>query len=137
MTGALDVLVAAVVDDVLVRVRTIVREEVQAALRETGQRLQEPAVASPEFLTIPQVANLLGVTEPTVRGWVQRGELHATRIGVKGRRYVVKRGDLDAYIEGQPVTRQRNRDAVDKQATEIVSLARARAAKASRRGKDG
>lgn len=43
----------------------------------------------------PEIAELLGVTDQTVRNEIQRGHLPAIRVG---RTYRVLRSDLDEYI---------------------------------------
>ena len=54
-----------------------------------------------ELLTVEQVAQLLKVIPDTVRTWIQSGALRASRPGDgtrPGRKYRVRRGDLDAFI---------------------------------------
>lgn len=61
-----------------------------------------------ELLTVEQVAQLLKAIPDTVRTWIQSGALRASRPGDgtrPGRKYRVRRGDLDAFIaasEGAP-----------------------------------
>lgn len=43
----------------------------------------------------PEIAELLGVTDQTVRNEIQRGHLPAIRVG---KTYRVLRSDVDAYI---------------------------------------
>jgi excisionase family DNA binding protein len=50
-----------------------------------------------EYLTVGEVASVLGVTEKTVRRLIDRGELIAYKISE--RKTYVRREDLDAYIE--------------------------------------
>ena len=54
-----------------------------------------------ELLTVEQVAQLLKVISDTVRTWIQSGALRASRPGNgtrPGRKYRVRRGDLDAFV---------------------------------------
>lgn len=54
-----------------------------------------------ELLTVEQVAQLLKVIPDTVRTWIQSGALRASRPGDgtrPGRKYRVRRADLDAFI---------------------------------------
>ena len=44
------------------------------------------------FLTITETAIYLGVTRPTVYGYIKRGELKVTRLGFK---YLLKKEDID------------------------------------------
>ncbi len=52
-----------------------------------------------DVLSTEQAAELAGVTAKTVRAWVQTGALPAKR---RGRRIVILRMDLDAYLVGAP-----------------------------------
>jgi excisionase family DNA binding protein len=54
-----------------------------------------------ELLTVEQVAQMLKVIPDTVRTWIQSGALRASRPGDgtrPGRKYRVRRADLDAFI---------------------------------------
>jgi excisionase family DNA binding protein len=44
------------------------------------------------FVTVPQIARELGVTEVSVRTWIRQGRLRAIKAG---RSYRVRRSDLD------------------------------------------
>ena len=44
------------------------------------------------FLTVPEIASELGVTEVSVRTWIREGRLRAIKAG---RSYRVRRSDLD------------------------------------------
>jgi excisionase family DNA binding protein len=50
---------------------------------------------SKPFLTIHEIAELLKVREPTVRGWIRRQELRAVRLG---REFRVAAKDLEAFV---------------------------------------
>jgi len=60
-----------------------------------------PRQASPDrhrkLLTLPQVAEVLGVTVPTVRRMLSRGDIPFFRVGSKRR--LVYQDDLDFYID--------------------------------------
>ena len=51
-----------------------------------------------EYMTAPEVAKLLGVSQRTVVVWCKAGKLKAYRPG--GRNFIVKREDLDKFLEG-------------------------------------
>ena len=53
-----------------------------------------------ELLTLPQIADMLGVNPSTVRLWVSEERLPAHKAG--GRKWLVRRGDLIAMLEDQP-----------------------------------
>lgn len=52
-----------------------------------------------EQLTLPQVARLLGLNPSTIRLWVNEERLPAERVG---RRWMVRRGDLEQMLAEQP-----------------------------------
>jgi excisionase family DNA binding protein len=52
-----------------------------------------------EQLTLPQVAELLGLNPSTIRLWVNEQRLSAERVG---RRWMVRRGDLERMLAEQP-----------------------------------
>ena len=52
-----------------------------------------------EQLTLPQVAELLGLNPSTIRLWVNEQRLSAERVG---RRWMVRRGDLEQMLAEQP-----------------------------------
>lgn len=132
----IDAAMATFVEDLLARVRLIVREEVRVALAEPSGPSRAPVTPPAMFLTPRDVASTIGVTEPTVREWIRRGELPASRIGTNGRRLLVSRADLDAYVARQSSKPAREAD-LDRLAASIVSLDRARASRATRRKQDG
>ena len=49
-------------------------------------------MASDDWLTLPQIAEMLDVNPSTVRNWVSSGRLSAQK---QGRRWLVAREDLD------------------------------------------
>ena len=59
-------------------------------------RIVELAAIETEWLTPPQVAQVMGVNPTTVRGWIRCGKLPAVK---SGRAYRVKRTDVDALRE--------------------------------------
>jgi excisionase family DNA binding protein len=62
----------------------------------------------PEFLTVFQVADILGVQPETVRSWIRRGRLPASRLP-DGREYRVFREDLALVLD--PVLPHRHPEA--------------------------
>jgi excisionase family DNA binding protein len=77
------------------------REEMFEAIRahDSPPPKNEPNLE--ERLTVEQVAQTLKVIPDTVRAWIQSGALRASRPGNgtrPGRKYRVRRGDLDAFV---------------------------------------
>lgn len=88
-------------------VRKIVRDELrlrQEVLETIRAPNAHPQGNEPdELLTVDQVAQILKVIPDTVRTWIQSGALKASRPGngtQPGRKYRVRRADLDAFLEG-------------------------------------
>ena len=49
-----------------------------------------------EFLSVKEIAEMLGVSVDTVQGWIRRKELAAYKVGTKA--YRIKREDLDKFL---------------------------------------
>lgn len=85
-------------DAMLEDIRQIVREEVRAALN-TGNALNDsPGSVSP-YLTIKQAAEVSSLAPSTIRLLIRKGQLKAHHIG---RRVVIKRANLEEYLESHP-----------------------------------
>ena len=66
-------------------------------------------MANDDLLTLPEIAEMTGMANPTVRVWVNQGRLPATKVG---RQWMVRRGDLEKMLEDDPrIGRPRNRRA--------------------------
>ncbi len=48
------------------------------------------------FLSVKEIAELLGVSVDTVQGWIRRKELIAYKVGTKA--YRVKREDFEKFL---------------------------------------
>jgi excisionase family DNA binding protein len=55
---------------------------------------------TPQLLTVRQAAALLNLAESTLRGWLCDRRLRFVKVG---RRTMLRRDDLEAYIEAQTV----------------------------------
>lgn len=51
----------------------------------------------PALLKIPEVARYCRTTDPTVRHWIYTGQLPSKKVG---RHRLIRREDLEAFIEG-------------------------------------
>lgn len=54
-----------------------------------------------EALTVKRAAELLNVSEPTVRKLIRRGELRSLKIGLRSRR--IRRADLSAFLHRRAI----------------------------------
>lgn len=81
----------AIAAAVAAEVRKVVREEVRAALAETGQK----APAVPELLTVDEVSARSHHKPKTVRAWISSGALPARLVS---RRYLVEPKDLEKFL---------------------------------------
>ena len=78
-------------------IKPIVREAVKEALTHNGL----PKGESPNsFLTVKQAAAISGLGASTIRLAIRRRQLRAQKVG---RRVVIKRNDLEAFLESNPV----------------------------------
>ena len=87
----------------LVRDELRLRQEVLETIRAPDARPQGSEPNPNELLTVDQVAEVLKVIPDTVRTWIHSGSLKASRPGngtQPGRKYRVRRADLDAFLEG-------------------------------------
>jgi excisionase family DNA binding protein len=75
--------------------RSIVREEIRAALAEQrGEPIRQLA-GGDAYLSITKAARLTDVAPGTVRTWIRRGRLPAKRAG---RVFRIGRSDLEAFL---------------------------------------
>jgi excisionase family DNA binding protein len=51
-----------------------------------------------QWLTVDEVAQMLRVTDETVRRWIRRGELPALNVGGARPDYRLQRGELEQFI---------------------------------------
>ena len=57
----------------------------------------------PEYYTVQEAAELLRVSKPTIRRWIQAGTLRADRIGARTLR--IRRDDLRRTVGAKPATK--------------------------------
>src|SRR5262245_21117176 len=107
-------------------IRDVVKDEVRAVVREelraVRPALVDPIAAEAEYLTIDRAAEMAGVRPPTVRSWVERGDLPGHRAG---RLLRVKSQELQAFMARGPVCRNPALD-LDSRAEAILAKGRAR-----------
>lgn len=82
--------------------RSIVREEIRAALREEGAaRATPPPAIRPKLLTTVAIAGMCDVTPDTVRNWISSGKLQAKK---RNRSFVVEPAELERFLSKAPAT---------------------------------
>ena len=54
-----------------------------------------------KFFTPVDVADLLGVSPSTVRGWIRAGDLRAADIGTKRPRFVIEKRPVREFLESR------------------------------------
>lgn len=79
--------------------RTLIREEVRAAVTELRQVLTPSHEAAPQLLSVGDVATRCSVTTETVRGWIHSEQLAARRAG---HRWLVRPADLERFLAQTP-----------------------------------
>lgn len=83
--------------------RRIVREEVQALQNGHGSKTAN-ATTKP-YLTIKEAADISRLGPSTVRLLIRKRELKALQVG---RRVIIKRIDLEKYLEAHPIEVKRD-----------------------------
>lgn len=88
--------------------RSIVREEVRAAVDELRQAIALPASPAPTLLTVADVARSCQASAKTVVAWISSGRLPARKAG---RKWLVQPADLDRFLAGSAASSPASDDA--------------------------
>jgi excisionase family DNA binding protein len=108
----------------------LIRSEMTQALfqqlEQRKHRRQEDPPALPALLTVEEVAAHCDVTRPTVRKWIQSGDLPACRPG-GSRVYRIRREDLDGFLARRSRTRTDTTPNVEEQVARILDRVRTKA----------
>jgi excisionase family DNA binding protein len=78
----------------------IVKEAVREAMNIYPHRTMQGGVADKSFLTVKQAAATSGLGVSTIRLYIRRRQLRAQQVG---RRVLIKRGDLERFLEANPI----------------------------------
>src|SRR5262245_45239222 len=78
----------------------IVEEGVRRALHANSHEPPPEGYAAQEFLTIKQAADLCGLGSSTIRLYIRKRQLAARKVG---RRVLIKKIDLEAFLESNPI----------------------------------
>jgi len=81
-------------------IRKAVREEIEAAVGKSEKKitLQEPFERRP-YLSLQEAADLARLAPSTIRLNIRKGKLRAYK---EGRRVIIKRADLEKFLETYP-----------------------------------
>ena len=80
-------------------IEPIVKKAVREAMNLNSCGAAQPA-ANKSFLTVKQAAEASGLGASTVRLAIRRRQLRAQKVG---RRVLVKRSDLESFLEANPI----------------------------------
>jgi excisionase family DNA binding protein len=81
-------------------IKPIVKEAVLEALGNGGRRNEESTRSDKTFLTVKQAAKTSALGASTIRLAIRRRQLRAQKVG---RRVLVKRSDLENFLEANPI----------------------------------
>jgi len=84
----------------LAAIRQAVREEIQAANGQNRHQHSKPMDPAIPYLTIKEAAKLSCLGESTIRLAIRRRQLKAHQVGS---RVIIKRTDLEQFIESHPI----------------------------------
>jgi len=99
-------------------VREVVREELRGALASLALPAAPEPKLIPQYLTPQEAARFCGVSEKTIRAWVQEGKLAERRAG---RLLRIERCELEAYLAKRTAAPSANRLDVDALARHILA----------------
>ena len=83
-------------DAFLGAIRQAVREEIQAAMNQNGQRCKIVTESAKSYFKIPEAAKFSCLADSTIRFYMRTGQLKALKVGS---RVIIKREDLDTFLE--------------------------------------
>jgi len=81
-------------------IRQAVRVEIRAALIENGHESQKPTETPKCYLTIKEAADVSRLGQSTIRLMIRKRELKAHQVGS---RVIIKRTDLEGFLESHPI----------------------------------
>jgi excisionase family DNA binding protein len=81
-------------------IKPIVEKAVLQALNNNSREERLGASADKGFLTIKQAAAYSGLGSSTIRLYIEKRQLRALRVG---RRVLINRTDLEAFLESNPI----------------------------------
>jgi excisionase family DNA binding protein len=86
-------------------IKPIVQEAVREAMGVSEREARQGASTGKAFLTVKQAAEHSGLGASTIRLLIRKRQFPAQRVG---RRVLVKRSDLESFLEANPIRVLRN-----------------------------
>jgi len=90
------------------QLKALIREGVNEALSQNGHGrvgAGRPSEASRPYLNLKEAADMARLAPSTIRHYIRKGELKAHKVGS---RVIIKTGDLEAFVENQPIAQLDN-----------------------------
>jgi len=84
--------------------KPIVKEAVQEAMNLNPRGTMQVGIADKSFLTVKQAAETSGLGSSTIRLLIRKRQLRAQKVG---RRVLIKRSDLESFLEANPIRSER------------------------------
>ena len=81
-------------------IKPIVEDALWRALNINPREGRRGASADKAFVNIKKAAEISGLGPSTIRLYIRRGQLRAQKVG---RRVLIKRSDLEAFLESNPI----------------------------------
>lgn len=81
-------------------IRQAVREEIRTVMGQNGHGSKTANATTKPYLTIKEAADISRLGPSTVRLLIRKRELKALQVG---RRVIIKRIDLEKYLEAHPI----------------------------------
>lgn len=81
-------------------IKPIVKEAVREAMGSSYHPTAQPIDGDKAFLTVKRAAESCGLGASTIRLYIRKRQLRAQQVG---RRVLIKRSDLDRFLESNPI----------------------------------
>jgi excisionase family DNA binding protein len=81
-------------------IKPIVEEAVRQALNTNCHQVRSGAYVDKAYLTVKQAVGISGLGSSTIRLYIRKRQLPAQKVG---RRVLIKRTDLEAFLESNPM----------------------------------
>lgn len=81
-------------------IKPIVKEAIREAINDHEQGANQRLSTDKTFLTVKQAAEVSGLGASTIRLYIRKRQLRAQQVG---RRVLIKRDDLEKFLEANPI----------------------------------